>query len=124
MKGIRLEQSWPAMLLRLEGLLLAVTSMATYFLMHESSLLFIVFILAPDIGMLGYLINSRVGSWTYNLLHLEVWPIILGVIGVTMGYPPVLPLALIWATHIGADRLLGFGLKYPTNFKDTHLQRV
>jgi hypothetical protein len=33
-------------------------------------------------------------------------------------------LALIWLAHIGADRALGYGLKYPTDFKDTHLQRV
>jgi hypothetical protein len=26
--------------------------------------------------------------------------------------------------HIGFDRTLGYGLKYPTFFKDTHLQRV
>ena len=31
---------------------------------------------------------------------------------------------IVWAAHIGADRMLGFGLKYPTAFKDTHLQRV
>jgi len=33
-------------------------------------------------------------------------------------------LALIWAGHIGMDRALGLGLKYPTAFRDTHLQRV
>ena len=32
--------------------------------------------------------------------------------------------ALIWLAHIGMDRLLGYGLKYPSAFKDTHLQRV
>jgi hypothetical protein len=26
--------------------------------------------------------------------------------------------------HIGMDRALGFGLKYETDFKDTHLGRV
>jgi hypothetical protein len=31
---------------------------------------------------------------------------------------------LIWLTHIGVDRAVGYGLKYPTGFKDTHLQRV
>ncbi len=36
----------------------------------------------------------------------------------------VLPLALILFAHIGIDRLLGFGLKYPSGFKDTHLQRL
>jgi hypothetical protein len=33
-------------------------------------------------------------------------------------------LALIWSAHIGIDRLLGYGLKYPTAFKETHLGRV
>jgi hypothetical protein len=28
---------------------------------------------------------------------------------------------LIWTAHIGFDRMLGYGLKYPTRFKDTHL---
>ena len=31
---------------------------------------------------------------------------------------------MIWIAHIGMDRMLGFGLKYPTRFSDTHLQRV
>jgi len=38
--------------------------------------------------------------------------------------PQVTPYALIWLAHIGFDRALGFGLKYPTHFKDTHLQHV
>jgi hypothetical protein len=33
-------------------------------------------------------------------------------------------LALVWLVHVGADRALGYGLKYPTRFEDTHLQRV
>ena len=32
--------------------------------------------------------------------------------------------ALIWAAHIGFDRALGYGLKYPTAFSDTHLGRI
>jgi hypothetical protein len=36
----------------------------------------------------------------------------------------LLTYALIWTAHIGVDRLLGFGLKYPTRFQDTHLQRI
>ncbi|RKQ33951.1 DUF4260 family protein [Oceanobacillus halophilus] len=31
---------------------------------------------------------------------------------------------LIWTAHIGMDRMIGFGLKYPTAFKDTHIQRI
>ena len=33
-------------------------------------------------------------------------------------------LALIWLAHIGMDRTAGYGLKYPTEFKDTHMQHV
>jgi len=33
-------------------------------------------------------------------------------------------IALVWLAHIGFDRFFGYGLKYPTGFKDTHLQRV
>jgi hypothetical protein len=32
--------------------------------------------------------------------------------------------APIWLAHIGGDRLLGYGLKYLTAFKDTPLDRV
>ena len=48
----------------------------------------------------------------------------LGVIGVVGDSSTATQIALIWLAHIGVDRLLGYGLKYPTGFKDTHLQRV
>jgi hypothetical protein len=46
------------------------------------------------------------------------------VVGVLADSDVAVQLALIWLAHIGADRALGYGLKYPTAFKDTHLQRV
>lgn len=111
------------MIHHVEGLAIGAGSIMAYFLMHESGRLLAMLILAPDLGMLGYLIKPKLGSLTYNLLHTYLWPIILGFLGVTMGYPTV-PVALIWAAHIGFDRALGFGLKYPTNFKDTDIGRV
>ncbi|KKB35215.1 hypothetical protein QY97_01956 [Bacillus thermotolerans] len=36
----------------------------------------------------------------------------------------VLAVGLIWSAHIGMDRAIGYGLKYSTHFKDTHLNRV
>jgi hypothetical protein len=48
----------------------------------------------------------------------------LGTVGVVTGSSAATKVALIWLAHIGADRLLGYGLKYPTTFKDTHLSRV
>jgi hypothetical protein len=35
-----------------------------------------------------------------------------------------LAVAVIWANHIGVDRLLGFGLKFADGFGYTHLGRV
>lgn len=74
--------------------------------------------------MFGYLANPRVGSSVYNLAHTYVWPIALAITAWLLGAPLGLSLALIWIAHIGLDRGLGFGLKYPTEFKDTHLSHV
>jgi hypothetical protein len=30
----------------------------------------------------------------------------------------------VLVAHVGMDRAVGYGLKYPTHFKDTHLQRI
>jgi Domain of unknown function (DUF4260) len=51
-------------------------------------------------------------------------PILLLAVELAMAKPGFIPYALIWFAHIGMDRALGFGLKYPTFFKDTHLQHV
>jgi hypothetical protein len=51
-------------------------------------------------------------------------PVTLAAAGVLAGADGLVAVSLIWIAHIGADRGLGYGLKYPTAFKDTHLQRV
>jgi len=71
--------------------------------------------------MLGYLANARVGSSAYNSVHTYVGPLALLGFGIGAGNTQALQLGLIWAAHLGFDRLLGYGLKYPTEFKDTHL---
>jgi hypothetical protein len=53
-----------------------------------------------------------------------VLPIALATAGLFADADLLIQLALIWLGHIGLDRALGYGLKYPTAFKDTHLQRV
>jgi hypothetical protein len=49
---------------------------------------------------------------------------VVGALGMIFASPVVVAVALIWFAHIGMDRTVGYGLKYPTSFKDTHLQRV
>ena len=114
----------PAHLLRLEGLAVGVGALALYFDQGYGWLALVLLVLAPDLSALGYLAGPRVGALTYDLAHTYAWPVALGVGGVVGGSETAVQLALIWATHIGVDRLVGYGLKYPTGFKDTHLQRV
>jgi len=117
-------ESAPSILLRFEGLAVFVGAAGLYADGDYGWLAFLVFLLAPDLGMLGYLANPRVGAATYDVVHTTVLPIALGVAGFLADAALPVQVALIWLAHIGLDRALGYGLKYPTQFKDTHLQRV
>jgi hypothetical protein len=114
----------PAHLLRFEGLAVLVGAIILYHDADYSWLLFVALFLAPDLSMIGYAGGSAIGALTYNAVHTYVLPIALGLAGVLGDSSTASAIALIWLAHIGADRLLGYGLKYPTAFKDTHLQRV
>ena len=114
----------PGGLLRLEGLAVLVGSLVLYFDAGFGWLLLLLLILAPDLSMLGYVGGPVLGSLTYDVVHTYALPIALGVAGVLGESATAMQLALIWLAHIGMDRLVGYGLKYPTGFKDTHLQRV
>jgi hypothetical protein len=114
----------PGFLLRAEGAALFVLSVCLYRFTGAGWGTFLLLFLWPDVFMLGYIWNVRIGSLLYNLVHTEILPIALAGFAVSAHRLPWLSFALIWIAHIGFDRALGFGLKYPTAFKDTHLQCV
>ena len=114
----------PSLLLRAEGLAILIACVALYGDQGYGWLLFALLFLAPDASMLGYLAGTRAGAAVYDAAHTTIVPIALGVAGHVAGAEVAVQLALIWLAHIGLDRVLGYGLKYPTAFKDTHLQRV
>ena len=114
----------PRRLLHVEGLAVLAASLMLYFDAGYGWLVLVVLFLAPDLSMLGYLGGPAVGALTYDLAHTYTLAVALGVVGVVGASDWEIQLALIWLAHIGLDRLLGYGLKYPTGFKDTHLQRV
>jgi len=84
----------------------------------------IVLFFAPDLGFLGYLAGPRVGAAVYNLLHLYGAGLVLLVWSAFFGPEALTSLAMLWMAHIGFDRMLGYGLKEPTAFADTHLGRI
>jgi hypothetical protein len=117
--------SLPAMFLRIEGATLLALMLFGYERYGQSWWLFVILLLLPDVGLLGYLANPRLGAFTYDVTHTSLGPAIVTVIGITTSSSLVLSLGLIWFAHIGMDRAAGFGLKYPAAaFNETHLQRV
>jgi hypothetical protein len=114
----------PVALQRIEGGVLLALSLLLYSKAGTSWVLFALLILAPDLFMLGYLRGPRAGAAAYNLGHTWLLPGILAAAGMIGSGGLIGSLAMIWFGHIGVDRLLGYGLKLPTAFQDTHLGRI
>lgn len=118
----------PARLLRIEGAAIFLASALLFLYFREHPLWFGLFILLPDVSLLGYLVGRRTGAAAYNLFHTMAVPLALAGGGLwagwPMGAPWTVPLALIWSAHIGLDRALGFGLKCGGAFDDTDLRRL
>ncbi len=116
--------SQPRLLLHLEGFAIFIGAVALYWMEGFSGWLFALLLFVPDLSMVGYLKNPQIGATVYNAIHTFVTAGILLGMGWSLEIDLLLQLGLILAAHIGIDRTLGYGLKYVTAFKDTHLQRV
>lgn len=81
-------------------------------------------ILAPDIGMIGYLINDKVGAFTYNLFHHKGLALVVFVAGLASKNEILQLTGIILFGHSSMDRMFGYGLKYSTGFKNTHLGMI
>jgi hypothetical protein len=112
------------LLQRLEWTAVLAAAVAGYLFIGGSWQLFLLLILAPDLSMLGYLAGPAVGAAAYNAFHILVWPVILLFAGHYAGQPVLIEVAAIWIAHIAMDRALGYGLKLPTGFTDTHLGKI
>jgi hypothetical protein len=115
----------PLRILRSEGVVLLGAALAGYFArLDEPWWLVPLLLLAPDVFMAGYARSNRAGALLYNFAHSYPAPAMLGVLASVAGRPLWQGVALVWFAHIGMDRALGYGLKYETDFRDTHLGRV
>ena len=110
--------------LRLEGLAVALVSALFYAHTGASWWMFAALFLVPDLSMLGYLGGPKLGARIYNAIHSYVTPGTLAAMAILLRSPGLLPYAFIWIFHIGVDRMLGYGLKYPQGFGWTHLGRL
>jgi hypothetical protein len=108
-------------LIRLEELSLVLLSVFLFRSLGYTWWWFPALVLAPDVGLLGYLGGPRVGALTYNLLHHKAVAVVAYVIGTIVSSPLLQLIGLIMLAHSSLDRVFGYGLKYPDSFKHTHL---
>lgn len=113
-----------AIILRAEQVAIFATGVLVWLANGGPLLLLIPAWLAADLSMVGYLAGPRIGSITYNAAHNLVLPLVLLGVGwwIDTGWLVLVGAALL--THAGLDRALGYGLKLPTDFRDTHLGRI
>ena len=86
--------------------------------------LWIILFFAPDIGMLGYMINTKTGAFTYNLFHHKGVAIAIAAIGLVFNNEVMVAIGILLFGHSSFDRIFGYGLKFPDNFKNTHLAKL
>ncbi|MFY0643453.1 MAG: DUF4260 domain-containing protein [Bacteroidia bacterium] len=100
----------------------AMMSAAIYFMLQleYSWWWFLLFALGPDISMLGYLVNTKIGAYAYNLFHHKGVALICIFLGLTYVHE-LYVVGLILFGHSSLDRIFGYGLKYEDDFKHTHL---
>lgn len=111
-------------ILRAESMVLFIAGVLLYLQLNGNALWLLPLLLAPDFSIIGYLWGSRPGAITYNLVHNLATALIILAIGWFAAIAPLALAGAILVAHVGMDRSLGYGLKLPTDFKDTHLGRI
>lgn len=108
-------------LLKLEELAMFLLSIYLFSLLDYAWWVYLVFILTPDIGMIGYAVNTKLGATTYNIFHHKGIAILVGFAGFWWGIVELQLGGIILFGHASMDRIFGYGLKFSDNFKHTHL---
>lgn len=109
--------------LKLEEVAIAATAvyvLSQYSLGLPTWLWFILFF-TPDVGMLGYLINTRIGAVIYNIFHHRGLALFIATVGYLMHNDAIVAVGTLLFAHASFDRIWGYGLKYKDSFKHTHL---
>jgi len=111
-------------LLRLEGVAAFGAGVALYLANGGLWLALIPLLLVPDVSMVGYLRDPKLGALLYNVAHN--WALGLAVLGLgfVSGQTWLVIAGAVLVAHVGMDRVFGYGLKLPTSFQETHLGRI
>lgn len=111
-------------ILRFEGLCVLILGTIIYLRFSFDFYHFLIFFFTPDITLLGYFVNKKIGAILYNISHSNILPLILLAYAILFANPFTMKISIIWLCHIGFDRALGFGLKSEDSFFITHLGNI
>jgi Domain of unknown function (DUF4260) len=111
-------------LLKLEELLMFGLALFLFSGLDYSWAWYALLFFAPDLSMLGYLANPRLGAWTYNLVHHKGLAVALYALGSLLSVPWLMFAGTLLFGHSSFDRVLGYGLKHEDAFQNTHLGRI
>lgn len=111
-------------LLHLEHLAILIACYASTVFIGHPWWLFLALLLLPDISMLGYLAGARVGAVVYNIFHHQGIAVALILLGWYGQYDWFFLAGIVMLGHSAMDRIFGYGLKYFSGFKDTHLGQI
>lgn len=111
-------------LLKIEEGLMMVLSLVALHHLNAQWWAYPLFLLGPDVSMMGYLAGPKMGALSYNLFHHKGVAAAVIIAGYGTDSVQLMVAGLILFGHSSMDRLFGFGLKLRTGFKDTHLGRI
>lgn len=112
---------------KLEGAAVFVAALIVYRLTSSEELAWwaaVLWFFAPDLSFATYLAGPRVGALGYNAVHTYGFGAAVMAGGMIFTCPLAVALGWLWLGHVGFDRMLGYGLKLPSGFQDTHLGRI
>lgn len=110
--------------LKIEEFFMMVLGIYLFSLLPYSWWWFLVLLLVPDIGMMGYLFGNKVGAFLYNIFHHKGLAIAIYLLGVYLTSTMIQLIGVILFSHSAFDRIMGYGLKYDKGFKYTHLGEI
>jgi len=122
--GLDATTPWVRRWLRAEGIAALVGGAAAWLVVGGEWWWFAILLLAPDVSMAGYLRGPHAGAITYNIVHNWATGGLVLAVGLALNVPGLALTGVLLIAHTGLDRALGYGLKYPTAFQDTHLGRI
>ncbi len=110
--------------LKLEELAMLLLGIYLFSLLNLSWWWFVGLFFAPDIGILGYTVNNKIGAITYNIFHHKFIAIAIYFLGIFLTSEVIQMVGIVLFSHSSFDRMLGYGLKLEKGFKFTHLGEI